>query len=38
VRPYADDYERIGLHFRHKQELLKLLAQYNRSLKKHGPK
>lgn len=31
IRPYADDYERVGFSFPHKRELLRLLAQHNRA-------
>lgn len=33
IRPYVEDYESIGFHFSHKQQLLKLLAKFNRGLK-----
>ncbi len=32
VRVYAEDYETVGFGFSHKQRLMKLLAEYNRSL------
>jgi hypothetical protein len=30
IRPYADDYVQVGFHFKHKQRLLEVLAEYNR--------
>lgn len=43
IRIYVEEYEKIGFHFPHKNELLKLLSDYNRSLtaqrkKKKRPK
>ena len=33
IRVYAEEYEKIGFQFAHKQRLLKLFADYNRKLK-----
>jgi len=34
IRIRADEYEAIGFSFRHKQEMLRLLAEYNRELER----